>query len=370
LQFNEFLQEAREQVRTAKDEGNNRHALQALREGTRILNFINKMDVPFDKITTYHLMASPQWPGQDSLFPTDLNFRSGVRLALSQEFFGPCPDIPPDAQLDAWDNEGAAAADQAKVSHLGDVPSNSSTGTVPSAGPENLLPPPAAGQNCPAVATAPQTLDLNPDTLTLLQEIFVDLLNAETEPKNKREKSAKKPKNIPSFALNISGKQSPSHGDKNLPKNPPVGRESKAPPANMTNAGPSTNRESKAPPAGTQLRTQDSELNTAPFGADKDYEVYLREKAAAENQLRTQNAADNQSLETQNSKLETSLPEVEPPIPETPKPRKQFLHPIEDAEEYNYAVAHGHRREDRPAYIPDRRWEEDFGNPRRFKGAY
>jgi hypothetical protein len=163
-----------------------------------------------------------------------------------------------------------------------------------------------------------------------------DLLTTETAPENKREKSAKKPiKSLP-FAPNTLENQSDSKSEKTLAKNRQVGRESAAPPA---------------------VR------QPAAFDADKDYQEYLQEKAAAENQLRIQTAADNQALETQNSELET-------PIPEAPKPRKQFLHPIEDAEEYNYAITHGHRREDRPAYIPDRRWEEDFGNPRKIKGCY
>jgi hypothetical protein len=33
-------------------------------------------------------------------------------------------------------------------------------------------------------------------------------------------------------------------------------------------------------------------------------------------------------------------------------------------------VTHGYWPDEAPKEIPDRRWEEDFGNPRRFKGAY
>jgi hypothetical protein len=94
--------------------------------------------------------------------------------------------------------------------------------------------------------------------------------------------------------------------------------------------------------------------------SELSYEDYLQEKEAAL----------AQSTPTPPPAAANQPPEICAATPEPPKPRKQFLHPIEDAEEYNYALIHGHRREDRPKYIPDRHWEEDFGNPRKIKGCY
>ena len=59
----------------------------------------------------------------------------------------------------------------------------------------------------------------------------------------------------------------------------------------------------------------------------------------------------------------------ETPQPETPKTWEP-LNPITHPKEYFFAIEHGYRIENTPKHIPDRRWEEDFGNPRKFKGTY
>ena len=58
------------------------------------------------------------------------------------------------------------------------------------------------------------------------------------------------------------------------------------------------------------------------------------------------------------------FPKLDPNPPDPDKPLNPFTHPGD----YWFAVAHGYRRDNPPKHIPDRRWEEDFGNPRRFKG--
>jgi hypothetical protein len=57
-------------------------------------------------------------------------------------------------------------------------------------------------------------------------------------------------------------------------------------------------------------------------------------------------------------------PDPNPPDPDKP------LNPLTHPADYLFALTHGYRRDNPPEHIPDRRWEEDFGNPRRFQGAY
>ena len=71
FKFNNFLEVATDTVKTAGADGNSRLVLQAVREGTRILNFMTKLDAKMDQDTVYHLLASPQWTTQSSILPTD-----------------------------------------------------------------------------------------------------------------------------------------------------------------------------------------------------------------------------------------------------------------------------------------------------------
>jgi hypothetical protein len=118
FQYNDFLESTRQIVRTTSADGDTRQALRGIREGTRILNFITKLEVKFDPDTVYRILASPQWVSQDSLLPTDPTIITGTRQTLADDLFFPCPEIPPDPQLDAWDEEGAATADLAQFSYL------------------------------------------------------------------------------------------------------------------------------------------------------------------------------------------------------------------------------------------------------------
>ena len=87
-----------------------------MREGSRILNFMTKLEVTFDADLVYRILASPQWVSQDSLLPAD----PGITVLATAKprpttSSSPCPEIPLDPQLDAWDQEDAAAADLAKA---------------------------------------------------------------------------------------------------------------------------------------------------------------------------------------------------------------------------------------------------------------
>ena len=119
-----------------------------------------------------------------------------------------------------------------------------------------------------------------------------------------------------------------------------------------------------------------------PCDSEKFYAEYLKEKEAAgvPDTLPPDSCPDptpataNQPPETENPQLETRNSELETPPSETPQPETpktwEPINPITHPKEYFFALEHGYRIENAPKYIPDRRWEEDFGNPRKFKGTY
>ena len=131
FRYNDFLESTRQIVRTASADGDTRQVLRAVREGTRILNFITKLEVKFDPDTVYRILASPQWVSQDSLLPTDPGIITGTHQTLADDLFFPCPEIPSDPQAEAWDAEDAATADLGKASCLETRNSELETPTPP-----------------------------------------------------------------------------------------------------------------------------------------------------------------------------------------------------------------------------------------------
>ncbi len=94
FQYNEYLETTRQLARTAGADGNIRQALQAVRAGTRILNFITKLDVQLDQDTVYRILASPQWLEQDSLLPTGSKIITDGHQTLADDLFFPCVELP------------------------------------------------------------------------------------------------------------------------------------------------------------------------------------------------------------------------------------------------------------------------------------
>ena len=131
FRYNDFLESTRQIVRTASADGDTRQVLRAVREGTRILNFITKLEVKFDPDTVYRILASPQWVSQDSLLPTDPGIITGTHQTLADDLFFPCPEIPSDPQAEAWDAEDAATADLAQTSFLETPNSALETSSLP-----------------------------------------------------------------------------------------------------------------------------------------------------------------------------------------------------------------------------------------------
>ena len=111
--------------------------------------------------------------------------------------------------------------------------------------------------------------------------------------------------------------------------------------------------------------------------SEKLYEEYLKEKDAAgvpdtlpEDPARTrprqlQPSHRKPKTPNSNSELRTQnlLKLPSPRLPKTWEPLNPFTHP----KEYFFALEHGYRIENTPKHIPDRRWEEDFGNPQKIQ---
>ncbi len=367
FQFNEFLEATRQFVRTAGADGNTRQALQAVCAGTRILNFITKLDVNLDQDTVYRIMASPQWATQDSLLPTDPRIITDTHQALAHDLFFRCPEPPPalDAAAEAEENDAAAKTPEISL--------------LETRNPE------------------PETLLANLN-LELLQKVFpsLDLTVADaqqTAPKNQREKSAKLPKKT------LHGEQYNEQYHEDMPSGKKVPKKAgavvrpacEAPGQGLRKTGNGQRPTVEKPKTDNQqLETPNSELETPPHeslfdrlrrkwakiahpsnyscDSEKLYEEYLKEKNAACVHLAQPSNPDpapaNQPLENGNPQPET--PNSEPEAPKPWEPLNPFTHP----KEYYFALEHGYRLENRPKNIPDRRWEEDFGNPRKIKGCY
>ncbi len=103
LKLNSRLERNERTAQAAEADGNSRLVLQADRDATRILTYIDKMDIQLDQDTVYRLLASPQWAQQGSLLPTDPEFIAAANQFLADKLFIPCPEPHPD--LDDLDDE-------------------------------------------------------------------------------------------------------------------------------------------------------------------------------------------------------------------------------------------------------------------------
>jgi hypothetical protein len=204
FKLNAFLDHVQRAVRTAEADGNVDQVLKGSQVGSRIIHQISQMEVPLELDTVYRLISSPQWTSQDSLLPTDPGIITGIHQALADHAFFPCPEPEPEI--------------------------------LPETTHSSLL----------------KTQNSELETQTMLQELLDDLISAsETAPKIQREISAKLPKNKSHFC-NISKQyQSNKPYEKNVPKNPHIGRE------NTRRAA-----YAQAPPANQPLETRNSELGT------------------------------------------------------------------------------------------------------------
>jgi hypothetical protein len=85
----------------AQAEGNYRLLLQAVAQGTRLINLMLKQDLPLEDQVVHAMLTSPQWAGQAGLFPDDPKLLALGRESLGGIFSAPCPDAPPPAPTSA-----------------------------------------------------------------------------------------------------------------------------------------------------------------------------------------------------------------------------------------------------------------------------
>ncbi len=262
FKLNTILDHVQKAVQTAETEGNVDQVLKGAQVGSQLIRQIGQMEVPLELDTVYRLISSPLWGTRDSILPTESNIITGIHQSLAEAALFPCPDPPPENlpdedEDDEYDDE---TDDDGEAEAVEDSPIFPETGNE-----------------------QPETVSL--ETQTMLQNLITatgasplaNFINAETASKFKREISAKLPKNIFSCAENISQNQLDKRCQKNLARNPGVGRESAAPPAILLKsetppaiavaikAAPSVQPETgNQQPETIVLGTRNSELETPP----------------------------------------------------------------------------------------------------------
>jgi hypothetical protein len=163
LKLSAYLDQVDKAVQTAADEGNVNLVLKGAQIGSRIIRQIGQMEVPLELDTVYHLISSPQWAARASLLPNDPEIVAAIRQAVTSTALAPCPDVAEDAQEE-------------------EIPVDAS------------------------LPTREDELDHETDR--------------GTEPQDRREKSAKLPKNNSRRYENNSQNQKVTSCEKNCPKNP------------------------------------------------------------------------------------------------------------------------------------------------------
>ena len=97
FQLSQFLEMAMQTARAAQAEGNSRLVLQALAQGTRLINILLKQDLQLDHRVVYEILASPQWASQTSLLPDDPQVLAVSRQTLAGALAAPCPENEPES---------------------------------------------------------------------------------------------------------------------------------------------------------------------------------------------------------------------------------------------------------------------------------
>ena len=90
--LSQALEMTMQTAQAAQADGNAKIVLQAVRQGTRLINIILKQDLPLDDRVIYQILASPQWATQTSLLPHDPKIMSMSRQALAGALSAPCPE--------------------------------------------------------------------------------------------------------------------------------------------------------------------------------------------------------------------------------------------------------------------------------------
>jgi hypothetical protein len=101
----------------ARAEGNYKLLLQAVSQGTRLVNMLLKQEVPLDDRLVYAILSSPRWAAQtESFLPDDPAIMTASREALAGTLSTPCPAAPPPSPAPASPENPDHAALQKDVS--------------------------------------------------------------------------------------------------------------------------------------------------------------------------------------------------------------------------------------------------------------
>jgi hypothetical protein len=408
FKLNKILDRIENASQKAEAEDNVDQILKTARVGNRLIRDLSKMDAPWDSDTVYRLMASPQWTSRDILLPTDPDFLAAGHQTLAASFFDPCPEPPPDADL----------ADDKDESHVGREsgapPAVSSISFHPALTPEIL-----AGLHPDLLASLLDTLSQPPEPATpprdqrcvgreskahpAKKNFSSEPANPATPPRRQRENSAKLARKSRSTKKNNKVNQQDKPAKKSIakkPQNSPADPPPEAPAAG--HCPPATDTLEHESLFDRLRRKWSHPTDVTPFaGAPAPFsEDHLQENLDTTVQVsgdavRPASAAppadpgngepetaappadachltaqdSTPSPATSNEKPETSPVDPEP-LPDPNAPVETVWKPGVYPEGYLFAVTHGYWPDNPPKKIPDRRWEEDFGNPRHIKGTY
>ena len=101
----------------ARAEGNYKLLLQAVSQGTRLINMMMKQEVPLEDRLVYAILTSPQWAAQpESFLPDDPTIMTACREALAGTLSTACPAEPPPSPAPAFPENPDHAALQKDVS--------------------------------------------------------------------------------------------------------------------------------------------------------------------------------------------------------------------------------------------------------------
>jgi hypothetical protein len=90
------LEMTMETAQAAQAEGNFKLLLQAVSQGSRLINIMLKHDFPLDDQMVYAIVNSSQWTEQSGLLPHDPNIMAKIRQSMPALFSAPCPpEAPP-----------------------------------------------------------------------------------------------------------------------------------------------------------------------------------------------------------------------------------------------------------------------------------
>jgi hypothetical protein len=394
FKLNQTLAEVEAASAKAQAADNVDQVFKGARVKNRLIRDLSKMETTWDTNTVYRLMASTQWQSQDCLLPTEPEFLAAGHKILAEALFHPCPEPTPD--LDAEDDD-----------NLDRVEPKS----------------PALSSLSPEILAA-----LHPDLLDTLTQPP----NPAAPPRRQREISAKSAPKTAARKHNNQPNQIDKPYTKNTRKNARLAPPAASPqppchPLETRNSELGTqNSELETPPHESLFdRLRRKWAQTAPASgyscdSEKFYEEYLQAKEAAglpdppalpedpqsaphsvlnpcaappavltssaSDAISAHRSASPSELGTQDSELSFPDPSCHPdstmtmtkedydrfcprPDPNPPDPDKP-LNPLTHPADYLFALTHGYRRDNPPKHIPDRRWEEDFGNPRKFQGTY